>query len=247
MSGLVEAFERNKESHAATSGPDVATDRAIDAMLEESINFHNSKHVTRKRLLVGAWAVAGGLLLVCIVQAIALAVLMPLKTTEPILITTYKDGYSEIIRDFSQPLEFEETVDEYFLREYVTNRETYDWYKLQYLVDYTKAWSEDHVYAEFYKFTTMANSNVETLKNNARIDAVVTSVIVNKKHNTATVRLTKTPKKADGSELNAIPPTHWVAEIKYSLDFKQKHKDRSLNPFGYKITSYTLTQDRTKG
>jgi len=246
MTDLNKVYERNKESFLALSEPDAATDKAIDILMDEARSFHDSKHQTRKKLLKMAWAVAGGLGVVCISQAVALAVLMPLKRTEPILITAFKDGTAEVVRDFSQPLIFEEAVDEYFLREYVTNRETYDWHKLQYLVDYTKAWSAEHVYAEYYSFTTMENSNFKLLKDKARIDVVVTSVNLNKAAGMATVRMIKTPKKADGSPLDGVAPTYWIAELKYQMEYKQNNKERAYNPFGYKITSYTLVQDRTR-
>lgn len=247
MSELQKVYDGNKESFKAMSETDAATDKAIDMLMEEAKSFHNSKHETRKKLLVVAWCVAGGLAVVSVAQAVALAVMMPLKRTEPILITAFKEGGAEIIRDFSQPLVFEDAVDEYFLREYVTNRETYDFHKLQYLVDYTKAWSAPHVYTEFYNFTTMPNSNLNTLKDKARIDATVTSINLNKQAGMATVRITKTPKKADGSPLDGVAPTYWVAELKYELNYKQNHKDRAYNPFGYRISSYTLIQDRTRG
>lgn len=247
MSDLEAVYSSNKERFQATSETDAATDKAIDMLMEEARSFHNSKHETRKKLLVMAWAVAGVLAFVTIAQAIALAVLMPLKRTEPLLITTYKDGSANIVRDFSQPLVFEKEVDEYFLKEYVTRRETYDWNKLQYLVDYTKAWSADHVYAEYYNFNTMANSNLETLKDRARIDVTTTSVNLNKEAGVATIRLTKTPKKPDGSDFGDVPPTYWVAELRYTMTFQQNHKEREFNPFGYKIESYTLTQEKPRG
>lgn len=247
MSDLDNLFDQNKQNYHAVSQPDAATDKAIDMMMEEAKSFHNSKHETRKKLLTVAWCVAGGLGFIALTQAVALTVLMPLKRTEPILITTYKDGHAEIIRDFSQPLVFEESVDEYFLREYVTNRETYDYHKLQYLVDYTEAWSAPHVYKEFYNFTTMPNSSLQTLKEKARIDVEVTSVNLNKDAGMATIRLTKTPKNADGSKIQSVPPTYWVAELKYQLNYEQNHKKRAYNPFGYEVTSYTLIQDRTRG
>jgi len=247
MTDLNKLYQRNQEIFQAVSEPDAATDKAIDRLMDEARSFHDSRHETRKKLLKMAWGVAAGLGVVCIAQAIALAVLMPLKRTEPILITAFKDGTAEVVRDFSKPLVFEESVDEYFLREYVTHRETYDWHKLQYLVDYTQAWSAEHVYREYYNFTTMPNSNLQLLKDKARVDVVVTSVNLNKDAGMATLRMTKTPKKADGSPLEGVPSTYWVAELKYQIDYQQNHKTRAYNPFGYKITSYTLTQDKTRG
>lgn len=243
---MQEHFERAKETHSVVMQPDAATDRAIDQMLQEAREFQNSRHVTRKRLLKIAWTVAGGLGAVCVVQAVALAVMMPLKQTEPIMITTYKDGYAEVIRDFSDPVRFPQEVDTYFLKEYVTNRETYDWYKTQYLADYTQAWSEKHVFSEYYNFLTMPGSALETLKEKARIDAEVTSILVNHADGMATARITKTPKSANGKPLEGMKPTYWVAELKYHQGVKQVHKYRKHNPFGYQVTSYTLIQDTTK-
>ena len=247
MSDVDEMLERNKENHEALSSPDPVTDKAIDVLLEEIKDFQESKHVTRKRLLKVAWTVAGGLGGVAIAQAVALAVLMPLKQTEPIMLEVHKEGHVNVIRDFNQVVDFPNHVDEYMLREYVTQRETYDWNKLQYLVDYTNAWSAPHVYEEYYKYTTMPNSNMEVLKDEARIDAVITSADVRKELGMATFRITKTPKTAAGKKLDSFIPTHWVVELKYTMDYKQPERNRKYNPFGYKVTSYTLVQENTGG
>lgn len=242
MDELKEKFEKEREASELSD----RKDKALDFLFSQAASFEESKHKVRARLLKGSYFLLGALTLTTISLALAIVIMMPLKQTEPILVKTYKDGYAEVIRDFSEPLNFEKEVDEYFLREYVTKRETYDWFKIQYLVDYTKAWSAPHVYSEFYNFTTLPNSALNTLKDKGRIDAVVTSARVDKESNTAVLRLTKIPKKANGEVLEGISPTYWVAEIKYSIKSKQSHKERELNPFGYSVDSYTLVQDKTK-
>lgn len=242
---LKSQFEKNKSKNQIV-GEDAHLGKAIDILLDEAKQFQESAHVTRGRLLKFAFGLAGVLALVAISEAIALAVMMPLKQIQPVLVKTYPDGYAEVVRDFSDSLTFDKEVDEYFLKEYVGIRESYDWHKMQYIADYTKAWSSDNVFNEFYNFVTSDQAPLKILGEKARIATKVTSIIVNKDAGTAVVRLTKTPQLADGGVLDGVPPTYWVVELKYQMQHKQKHKDREYNPFGYLVPSYTLIQDKTK-
>lgn len=242
---LQELFEKNK-SKSDLLESNAAVDRALDNLLKEAASFQESKHVQRGRILKVAFGLVGVLAVVAVLEAVALAVMMPLKQIQPLMITTYKDGYAEVIRDFSDTLVFDKEVDEYFLKEYVSTRETYDWHKMQYIVDYTKAWSATHVFNEFYSFTTLPSSALNTLAERARIDVSVTSINLNKDAGVAVIRLSKTPKKSSGEVLDGVPTTYWVVELKYEVQSKQNQKEREYNPFGYRVTSYTLTQDKTK-
>lgn len=242
---LQSLFEKNKEKLSSLDS-NASVDKALDSLLKEAASFQESKHVQRGRLLKVAFGLVGVVAVIAVLEAVALAVMMPLKQIQPLMITTYKDGYAEVIRDFSETLTFEKEVDEYFLKEYVSTRETYDWHKMQYIVDYTKAWSEDHVYNEFYSVATLPNSVLNTLSDKARIDVNITSINLNKDAGLAVIRLNKTPKKPSGEILDNVPTTYWVAELKYEVQSKQNQKEREYNPFGYRVTSYTLIQDKTK-
>jgi len=244
-SQLKNRFEENKK-HNQYNQNHASVDKAIDVLLKEATSFQESKHVLRARLLKVSFAVVGVLGAVCVMLAIAIITMMPLKQIQPLIVTTYKDGYAEVQRDFDETLNFEKEVDEYFLKEYVATRETYDWHKMQYIVDYTKAWSADHVFTEFYNFTTLPAGALNTLADKGRIDARITSINLNKAAGIAVIRLSKTPKKANGEKLDSVPETNWVVELKYEMHSKQTHKDRAYNPFGYKVVSYTLSQDKTK-
>lgn len=238
-------FEKNKR-RSDLSDDDATLDGAINALIKEASLFHDSAHLQRARWLKIAWSIAAGLGVVAIMLAVAIVVLTPLKRTEPILITAYSDGRAEVIRDFSGDVSFEKEVDDYFLKEYVRQRETYDWNKIQYIVDFTKAWSAPHVYTEFYNVLTSESGVLSTLGQKARVDVQVTSSRVIKDQGVAVIRITKTPKLSDGSPLDKVMPTYWIAEVSYTMTGEQIHADREVNPFGYTVTSYTLTQDKTK-
>lgn len=242
---LEKIFEENKKQNTVNENH-AGVDKAIDTLLKEVASFQESKHIQRGRLLKVSWFLVGGLGVATVALAVALAVLMPLKQIQPMMVRTFENGYAEIIRDFSEGINFETEVDEYFLKEYVSTRETYDWNKMQYIADYTKAWSAPHVYDEFYSFVTSEEGALNTLKDRGRIDTRITSINLNQNAGVATVRFVKNPQTADGRSLRNIEPTHWIAELQYKMLGKQKHKDREYNPFGYNIVSYKLLQDKTK-
>lgn len=238
-------FEKNKTQDQVIDA-DHGVDRAVDFLIKEAVKFEESQHINRLRLVKLGFGISGVLAATTISLAVAIAIMMPLKQTEPIMIKSYEDGYAEVIRDFSNPLSFDKEVDEYFIKEHVTTRESYDWHKVQYTVDYVQSWSADNVYKEYYDYMTSEQGLLNILKDNGRIEAKVTAINLNKDAEIATLRLVKTPKEPDGKPMIGVEPTHWVAELKYELNSKQNHKERAYNPFGYKITSYTLAQDKTK-
>lgn len=240
-----EHFEKNKSQNVIDDRHQ-AVDKAVDNLLQQTIEFHESEHKQRKVLLKVTIGIAALFATFTAILVVAIMIMMPLKQTEPVLITVYEDGHAEIVRDFSKAISFPELVDEKFLSEYVVMRETYDWHKLQYIVDYTKAWSAEHVYKEFYNYVTMPNGVLTTLADKGRIDVSVTSAVVDKDNGVAVIRLVKKAKKADGEVMTGIPETYWIAELKYEMTGKQVHKERKLNPFGYKVVSYTLTQELTR-
>lgn len=242
---LDKMFEENKRQNVVNE-KHAGVDKAIDALLHEAASFQESKHQLRGRILKVAWFLVGGLSVSTVSLAVAIAVMMPLKQIQPMMVRTFDDGYAEVIRDFSEGIQFEAEVDEYFLKEYVSTRETYDWHKMQYIADYTKAWSAPHVYNEYYNFIISENGVLNTLKDKGRIDTRITSINLNKSAGVATVRFIKTPQKPDGSAIASLPQTHWLAEVQYTMTGNQKHKDREYNPFGYNVLSYKLVQEKAK-
>lgn len=242
---LDKIFEDNKKQNVVNE-KHAGVDKAIDALLHEVASFQESKHQQRGRVLKIAWFLVGGLGVTTVSLAVAIAVMMPLKQIQPMMVRTFEDGYAEVIRDFSEGIKFDAEVDEYFLKEYVSTRETYDWNKMQYIADYTKAWSLPHVYNEFYTFITSESGALNILKDKARIDTRITSINLNKSAGIATVRFVKTPQKPDGSAISSLPPTYWIAEVQYTMTGNQKHKDREYNPFGYSVLSYKLVQEKAK-
>lgn len=242
---LNEHFEKNKSQNVIDDRHQ-SVDKAVDNLLQQTIEFHESKHKQRKALLKITIGIAALFAAFTAILIVAIMIMMPLKQTEPLLVTVYKDNHAEIVRDFSKPISFPALVDEKFLSDYVAMRETYDWHKLQYIVDYTKAWSAEHVYSEYYNYVTMPNGVLATLADKGRIDASITSIVVDQDNGIAVVRLVKKAKKANGEDMPGISDTFWVAELKYEMTGKQVHKERKLNPFGYKVVSYTLTQETTR-
>ncbi len=239
---LEKTFDENKKQNAVNE-KHAGVDKAIEVLLNEVASFQESKHIQRGRILKVAWFLVGGLATSTVALAVALAVLMPLKQVQPMMVRIFENGYAEIIRDFSEGINFETEVDEYFLKEYVATRETYDWNKMQYIADYTNAWSAQHVYDEFYSSIMAEGGALNTLKDRARIDTRITSINLNQGAGVATVRFIKTPQTPEGKSLNNLKPSYWIAELQYEMLGNQKHKEREFNPFGYNILSYKLLKD----
>ena len=186
-----------------------------------------------------AWIVATGLGLIALLEAIALVVLLPLKTVEPYtLLVDRQTGYIQAL----DPIEGEsirpsEAMERSFLAQYVIAREGFDIDTLG--QDYRKValWSAGDARSRYVAEAQASNpaSKLATLPRQARIEVEVRSISsINAE--TALVRYVTFQTDPGGQR---GPPEPWVAVMRYRFSgAAMSAEDRLVNPLGFQVVRY---------
>lgn len=188
------------------------------------------------------WAliIAAILAFVAIAQAIALIVLIPLKTVEPYtLLVDKQTGYVEELRPLQNTtITPNEALTRSFLVQYILAREGFDIETLQ--RDYRKIylWSAGKVRTSYVKSVQASNpaSPLARLPRETRLDAEVRSVSM-LSDSTAMVRynLTRLDPSGQVRDLGArVSMLRWT----YSGE-AMTAEDRLINPLGFQVTRYS--------
>lgn len=137
-----------------------------------------------------------------------------------------------------------EAVDKYWVAEFVRNFEDYDFNTIQSTYDRTLTMTAPNVANSFKKLYTGDTGRHLVLGEAGSIVSEVISVIIDKGEsaNVARVRFKTTTTKGGQSYVN-----NYIATIGYEYD-KSAISDskRLLNPLGFKVTSYTVSNEVIK-
>lgn len=186
-----------------------------------------------------AWMVALGLGAIAILEAVALAVMMPLKTVVPYTITVDRQtGYVETAQGLKPgALSQNAAVTQAFLAQYVMAREGYDAADLQ--ANYRKValWSSGDARNQYLR--TMAASNPQSpmkLYPSTTVMQPVIKSISLLSTNSALVRydLTRVDYGSAGGDRQSYAA---VIGFRYT-GAPMRMEDRFLNPLGFQATSY---------
>ncbi|WP_420170767.1 virB8 family protein (plasmid) [Pseudomonas alloputida] len=226
-------------------------------LIEESKKFEQSREQTNKKLTKAAFGIAGVSVGLNFLLGIAIVVLTPLQTVIPYVLKVHdgasgpgSSGAVEIMQPLDKSLpSYGETVDRYFITDYVTARESYDWNLMQHNYDKVKSYSDQGGinFREWDGFIKSEKSPLAILKDKGRVDTNIISISLDEKNSVATVRFTKTVMAADGKANINIPPTSWIATLSYEYpNPKLKPSERLLNPLGMKVPTYQLVQEQIR-
>ena len=198
-----------------------------------------------------AWRVAmvaGG---VALLLAIALVILLPLKSVEPYtLLVDRQTGNVEALKPTGEgTVTPDESLTRSFLVQYVTARESFVFGNLQ--DDYRKVslWSDTAVRREYAAMMDADNpsSPLSRLPRSAVLKTEVKSVSP-LEDNKALVRFTTT--RTDGGGFGGFggDARHWVAVIEYKFTAAEMSEaDRFINPLGFQVTSYRRDAETLPG
>lgn len=196
-----------------------------------------------------AWTVAIIASLIALVLAIAIAVMLPLKTVEPYTILVDRQtGNVEKLASLDEKMVAADTaLTRSFLVQYVTARESFSQDTLA--EDYRKVglFSDAVTGSEYARAMDAGNptSPLAYLPARATIKTEVKSVS-SLAEGRAMVRFVTTRRDAGAI---AQTPQHWVAIINYGYSAAgMSEADRYLNPLGFQVTGYrrdaeTLTEE----
>jgi type IV secretion system protein VirB8 len=212
---------------------------SLDAYYREAESWANDRQDMLRASRRNAWivAVAAGTIAVC--EAIALIVLMPLKTVEPYtLLVDRHTGFVEALKPLdANRIAPDKALTQSFLVQYVIARESFDIAELQ--SNYRKAtlWSVDPAKAE-YVSSVVASNPASPISRYPRSTIVSTRVksVSPLGANSSLVRFETQRQDAGG---HTQPAQSWVAVIRYRFSGEpMAREDRFVNPLGFQVTGY---------
>jgi type IV secretion system protein VirB8 len=186
-----------------------------------------------------AWIVAGAAAAIALLEAVAIALMAPLKTVEPYVLTLDRQtGYMSMAPGLKTgALSQDEAVHQAFLAQYVIAREGFDIAGLQMNYRNVAAWTEGGARAAYV--AAMSGSNPQSpvkLYDAGTVVSVTVKSVAMIGRSTAQVRFDTQQTSADGV---SMPPRAYQATIGFRYTgAPMRMDDRLLNPLGFKVTSY---------
>jgi type IV secretion system protein VirB8 len=191
-----------------------------------------------------AWIVAGVATAVALIEAIALIVLLPLKTVVPYtLLVDKQTGYVEQLKPVeNRTIDPDAALIRSFLVQYVIERESFDIDTLNNSYRKVALWSAGDARTRYINAmqATNAESPLARLPRTAVVDVKILSVS-SLEGDTAMVRFTT--QRGDAASAGAMPE-NWVAVIRYRFNgAAMSAEDRLTNPLGFQVIRYRLNAE----
>lgn len=191
-----------------------------------------------------AWIVAGIAVMIALCEALALVMLMPLKTVVPYtLLVDRQTGFVQALKPLdAQTVSADRALTQSFLVQYVIAREEFDFSTVQ--ADYRKVglWSIGRARADYIAGIQASNpaSPLARLPRTTSIEVAVKSVTP-MGGSTAMVRYDTRRRDAGGQPQSA---QSWVAVINYRYSGEPMSvADRFVNPLGFQVQRYRRSQE----
>ena len=218
------------------------------------------RHIVFKSQKKRAWYIAITAVVIAVFEAVALIMLMPLKTVEPFVIRVdNNNGNVDVVSTLTETAgavreEAQDVLDKYWIGQYIRHREGYRWETRDYSRHLIGLMSGSHVQQDYAVYTNPKENPqapVVLYGRNAQVNITVkavsminTEMVDGVKHVTALVRYAKESKKL--GERSHV--THWAATMTYVyLNASMDIKDRQLNPLGFQVVSYRNDQESIGG
>ena len=208
-----------------------------------SADVYGSLRASRRR----AWAVAGAAVFVAVLEAFALALLMPLKTVVPYTITVDRQtGAAQLARGIELgPLRQNDALLQSVLAQYVIARETLDATDLA--ANYRKVglWSAGQARTDYLRLMDRRNAASPLIGATAAtlVQTTIKQVTV-MSPTSALVRFAT--DRSDGG--GAVTRTDWAAVMQFGFTGGPlSMDDRLLNPLGFQVTHYRRDAEAAPG
>lgn len=186
-----------------------------------------------------AWLVAGVASSIALLEAIALIVVMPLKTVVPYtLLVDKQTGFVQELKPLEgQVITPDQALIKSFLAQYVLARESFDVNHLQESYRKVALWSEGDARRNYISGMQASNplSPLATLPRRALLEAEVRSIsLLN--NSTAMIRFAVSRTDPGGSRQES---QNWVSIVKFRFSGEaMSAADRMVNPLGFQVLSY---------
>lgn len=212
---------------------------ALDAYYVEAGSWAEDRQEELRKSRKTAWTIALIAAVVALLLALALIVLLPLKTVEPYVLTVDKQtGFVQALEPLNpERLSGDAALTQSFLTQYVIAREGFNADALQ--ADYRRValWSADTARSTYIAGQQASNpdSPLARYPRTTVVETIVKSVSP-MGPNVAMVRFNTVRRDAGGQ---VQPPLAWVAVIRYRYSgAPMRIEDRLINPLGFEVLHY---------
>lgn len=216
--------------------------KAASKFIQSAKAFEKSEIDIVRRSNKIAWRITGTCIVIMGIAIGAVAGLTPLKTVIPFVIRVDNNtGATDIVTQLKvSEKSYSETINKYWLAQYVRYRESYDWQTVQSTYDATNLLSAPAVQAEFAK---LYNNNPAAphlvLKDNFKVIVKVNAISF--VGEMAQVRFEKHIIPLAAGNPTRPAPQKMIATVAFEYQNKPlKEADRLVNPLGFQVTSYRV-------
>lgn len=215
------------------------TRAALDAYYREGGSWAADREARLDRSQRTAWIIAAVAVVAALVMAIALVVMLPLKTVETrTLLVDRQTGYVQQLNPVNpEKIAPDTALTQSFLVQYVIARESFDIDALQHNYRRAVLWSEGRARSRYIASVQASNpdSPLASLPRSTLVETRVKSVSP-LGTGSALVRFETQRRDASGQ---TAPAQHWVAVIRYRYAGEpMKLEDRFINPLGFTVSHY---------
>lgn len=211
-----------------------------DAYFADAATWSQDTNASLRASRVVAWRIAAAAVFVAVILALALVLLVPLKTVVPYTITVDRQtGTAQLARgiDLGTGLQnANEALTQSALAQYVIARETLD--ATDIAANYRKVglWSADTARSDYLR--SMDRSNPASVLIGADAGTQVVTIVKSVSLTTPTtalVRFTTDRRQGDG----AVTRNEWAAVLQFAFTGGPlSAEDRLINPLGFQVTRY---------
>lgn len=200
-----------------------------------------------RRSRTTAWRVAGAAAAIAVLEALALALLVPLKTVVPYTITVDRQtGAAQLANGIVLgPMSQNDALLQSALAQYVIARETLDATDLAANFKKVGLWSAGTARSEYLR--AMDRHNPASLLNGATADTVVATTVKQvtvMSPTSALVRFSTDRREGSGPATR----TDWAAVMQFAFTGGPLSlEDRLINPLGFQITHYRRDAEAAPG
>lgn len=223
---------------------------------QEAISWDVDREDMQIRSNRRGWIVAGAASTIAVLQAIGIVAMLPLKTVEPLIIRSDSStGIVEVVSTLTEKTYFGEDIENrYWLNQYVTHRERWQWETRNEDRQKIGLWSSSTIQQEYADFTdpnknqyapvAQFGNNTEVRIETKGISLLNSEVVNGERRNTSLVRYIRRVKRSGEPELIS----HWAATVTYTYrNTKMALQDRYINPFGFQVLSYRIDEESAGG
>ncbi|AXH60429.1 type IV secretion system protein (plasmid) [Pseudomonas amygdali pv. lachrymans] len=246
-----DVIEQERQLAARTS-IDAATAQEISlaeqAFIHAARYFEKNIAADEKAKTKNARRLAGFFGVLTFMSIAAVMGLTPLKTVQLGLVRVDNNsGYTDVVWADDKGKPPEQIDDEFWLSTYVRFRESYNFSSHDAEFGMVELMSYGETFTEYRNFQLSSKGYLEVLGTNRQIRTDINNInFLERKdrEGTAQVRITKTVLDRNGTPDPQLAPVTWVATVTY--DYKNPAKkagDQWLNPRGFGVRAYTMTQE----